>query len=98
MAKYYVESGRVRLVLEAGDAMEAAVHAFQWSCERQATIQTDSPLEHIQLAERLGWQLAETVRVNERGFDQPDGHIFDTLEVVAAWQGAAFPWAAPQVC
>lgn len=95
MPKYYVQSGRVKLVLEASDVKEAAIQAFQWSCDRQATIQTDCPLEHVQLAEQCGWQLAERVRVNERGFDQLDGHVFDTLDIVAAWQGAAFPWTAP---
>jgi hypothetical protein len=92
MAKYYVQSGRVELILQARNAKEAAVKAFQWSCDRQATIQVQDPLEHVQLAERRGWQLDETIEVSERGFGQPDGRVFDTLEVVAAWQGYAFPW------
>lgn len=86
MPKYYVESGPVKLVLDAKCAQDAAVKAFQWSCDQQATIQTDCPLEHVQLAERLGWQLHETLRVNERGFDQGEGEIFDTLDVLVAWQ------------
>ncbi|MGM0490450.1 MAG: hypothetical protein ACQESR_27310 [Planctomycetota bacterium] len=86
MPKYYVESGPVKLVLEAKHAQEAAVKAFQWSCDQQATIQTDCPLEHVRLAERRGWQLHETVWVNERGFDQADGQVFDTLDVLVAWQ------------
>ncbi len=96
MAKYYVESGPVELVLQARTAREAAVKAFQWSCDRQTSIQADSPLEHVQLAEQLGWQLDETIRVGQRGFQQSDACIFDTLDVVATWQGFAFPWAAQQ--
>ena len=94
MPKFYVESGRVNLVLQASGALEAAVKAFQWSCDRQSTIQAVCPLEHVQLAERFGWQLEETVQVSERGFGQTDAREFDTLEVVAAWQGFAFPWSS----
>ena len=52
MAKYYVQSGSVKLVLQASNARRAAIAAFQWTCERQATIEADSPLEHVQIAER----------------------------------------------
>lgn len=94
MAKYYVQSGAVELVLQARTAKEAAVKAFQWSCDRQATIQASDPLEHVQFAERQGWQLEETIAVSERGFDQADARVFDTLDIVAAWQGLAFPWTS----
>ena len=93
MGKYYVESGPVHLVLQGKSAREAAVKAFQWSCDQQSTIQTDCPLEHVQLAERLGWQLEETIHVSERGFGCADGRVYDTLDIVAVWQGYAFPWA-----
>ena len=92
MAKYYVESGPVKLVVDATNAKKAAVKAFQWSCDRQATIQADSPLEHVQAAEELGWQLHEIIHVSEIGFDRPDAQVFDTLDIVAIWQGYAFPW------
>jgi hypothetical protein len=94
MAKYYVESGAVALVLQAQNAREAAIKAFQWSCDRQASIQADCPLEHVQLAEQMGWQLEDMICVSQRGFQQHDAVIFDTLDIVAAWQGFAFPWTA----
>lgn len=94
MAKYYVESGAVKLVLQARSARQAAIAAFQWSCDRQATIEAESPLEHVQIAEQRGWQLEEKIAVSERGFGQFDALEFDTLDVVAAWQGAAYPWVA----
>ena len=97
MAKYYVTSGVVELVLQAGNSREAAVKAFQWSCDRQASIETACPLEHIQIAERLGWQLEETIEVSQRGFQHPDAEVFDTLDIVASWQGFAFPWTAQNV-
>lgn len=92
MPKFYVESGPVELVLQAKNARQAAIKAFQWSCDRQASIQTDCPLEHVKLAEQLGWQLEETIHVSERGFRQADARDFDTLDIVAAWQGEAFAW------
>ncbi|MBM4090642.1 MAG: hypothetical protein FJ276_14660 [Planctomycetes bacterium] len=95
MPKYYVESGPVKLVIGATNAKRAAVKAFQWSCDRQATIQAASPLEHVQAAEELGWQLHDTIRVGEQGFGHPDSDVFDTLDVVAIWQGYAFPWTQP---
>lgn len=86
MAKYYIESGPVRLVLDASTQLEAAIKAFQWTCDKQATIKTQCPLEHLQKAESLGWQMHEFVNVNERGFGRGDSVEFDTLLVVAAWQ------------
>jgi hypothetical protein len=94
MAKYYVESGAVKLVLQARSAKRAAVAAFQWSCDRQATIAAESPLEHVQIAEQRGWQLEEVILVSQRGFGHIDAIVFDTLDVVAAWQGDAYPWVA----
>jgi hypothetical protein len=86
MAKYYVESGKVAVVLQATGMRDAAVRAFQWSCDRQATIEADSPLEHVRMAERMGWQLEEEVRVSEKGFGRLDARVFDTRDIVAAWQ------------
>jgi hypothetical protein len=94
MAKYYVQSGSVKLILQANNARRAAIAAFQWTCERQATIDAGSPLEHVQIAEQMGWQLEETIVVGERGFDQPDSRSFDTLDIVAAWQASTVPWVA----
>ncbi len=92
MAKYYVQSGDVKLVFQARTARQAAIAAFQWSCDRQATIEAQSPLEHVQIAEARGWQLEQTIAVSERGFERADARVFDTLDIVAAWQGHSFPW------
>jgi hypothetical protein len=91
MAKYYVQSGQVRLVLDAENATEAAVKAFQWTCDRQAGIEAGSPLDHVWQAEEQGWQLDDEIHVSETGFGS-DGEILDTWVIVAIWQGYAFPW------
>jgi hypothetical protein len=90
MPKFYVESSPVRLVIDAASARQAAIRAFQWSCDKQAEIRAASPLEHLLEAEQRGWQLDDEINVNEQGFGRLDGVSFDTLDVVAAWQRAAF--------
>ena len=93
MAKYYVESGQVRVVYDAENASEAAVKTFQWTCDKQAGIEAESPLDHsLEAEEDQGWQLAEEIRVSELGFGRDDALVFDTLGVVAMWQGCLFPW------
>jgi hypothetical protein len=92
MAKYYVESGQVRVVFDAQDATEAAVRAFQWSCDKQAGIEAESPLEHLRETQEGGWQLDDQIRVSELGFGRDDALVLDTLEVVATWLGSLFPW------
>ena len=92
MAKYYVESGQVRVVFDAENVAEAAVKTFQWSCDKQAGIEAESPLEHSWEAEERGWQLDDQIRVSEVGFGRADADVFDTLNVVAIWQGSLFPW------
>ena len=86
MAKFYVQSGPVRLVLDAAHDLEAAIKAFQWTCDKQATIDVECPIAHLEEAESRGWQMHELVQVSERGFDRMDAAEFDTLLVVAAWQ------------
>ena len=92
MAKYYVESGQVRVVFDAENVTEAAVKTFQWTCDKQAGIEAESPLEHIWEAEERGWQLDDEIRVSELGFGRVDAEVFDTLSVLAIWQGCLFPW------
>lgn len=92
MAKYYVESSHVRVVFDAENATEAAVKAFQRSCDKQAGIEAESPLDHLLEAEERGWQLDDEIRVSEVGFGRDDALVFDTWDVVAIWQGTMFAW------
>jgi len=71
--KFYVESGPIRLILDAATAEEAAVKAFQWTCDKQTEIQAVSPLDHMLEAEERGWQLWDEISVNEQGFGRWDG-------------------------
>jgi hypothetical protein len=91
MPKYYVESGRVRLVLDAETAEQAAVRAFQWSSDRQAEIYAEPPSDLIREAEALEFQLGDGIAVNETGFGN-DAETFETLDIAAVWQECAFTW------
>jgi hypothetical protein len=85
MPKYYVQSGPVRLIFDAINAEQAAVMAFQWTCDQQAEIEAASPLDHVLIAEQQGWQLEDEVVVNEQGFSRRDGQVFDTRDVFETW-------------
>jgi hypothetical protein len=89
--KFYVESGSVRLIFDAATAEQAAVMAFQWTCDRQAEIEAASPLDHVLEAEERGWQLGDEVRVNEQGFSRWDGEVFQTLDISEAWLRCPLP-------
>jgi hypothetical protein len=93
MPKFYVQSGSVRLIFDAADAEQAAVMAFQWTCDKQAEIEAASPLDHVLIAEQRGWQLEDEVVVNEQGFGRRDGQVFDTRDVFESW----LRWPVPVV-
>jgi hypothetical protein len=89
--KFYVESGPVRLIFAAATAEQAAVMAFQWTCDKQAEIEAATPLDHLLEAEQRGWQLGDEVWVNEQGFGRWDGEAFETLAIFEAWLQAPLP-------
>ena len=91
MPKFYVESGPVRLIFDAATAEQAAVMAFQWTCDKQAEIEAASPLDHALEAEERGWQLGDEVHVNEQGFGLWDGEMFQALDIFEAWLRCPMP-------
>ena len=91
MPKFYVESGPIRLIFDADAAEQAAVMAFQWTCDKQVEIEAASPLEHMLEAEVRGCQLCDEVTVNEQGFGRWDGEVFETLKVFEAWLRSPIP-------
>jgi hypothetical protein len=89
MPKFYVQSGRVRLVLTADDAEQAAVKTFRWSRDRQLEVYSEPVGELIRDAEAMEYMLDDEIQVNETGFDT-DGDVFDLFDIAARWQAAAF--------
>ena len=92
MAKFYVKSGYLRLIIDAPDSEDAAVKAIQWSCDKEDRVRAATSLRPLAEAEVQDGDLEETIQVSERGFGRPDASTFDTLDIVAAWQAHAFPW------
>ena len=68
MPKYYVESGWVRMVLDARNPEQAAVKAFSRCRERQAKIYAEAAAGIIRDAEAVEWELADEMQVSETGF------------------------------
>ena len=91
MAKYYVQSGSVHLIFDAPTALDAAIRTFQWTCDRQATIEAETTLEHAHIADSRGWQMGDDVVISEVGFGKLDGVTLDTLDVLYAWQDSGVP-------
>ena len=87
MPKFYVESGRVRLVLLAEDAEQAAARAFRWSCQRQTEVYSQPVGDLIRDAEAIDYMLDDEITVNETGFGG-EGEAFDLLDIAARWRGA----------
>lgn len=92
MPKFYVESGPARCVIDASNAQDAAIKAFQWSCDSRDSVLAPESFDRTTVTEADGWELGEEVRVNEQGFGRPDAQVFDTLDIIPVWQGYAFPW------
>ena len=84
MAKYYVQSGWVRLILEARTPRHAAVKAMRWCQDRQAAIFAEPVDERIREAEILEWQLDDEIIVKETGFESHGGVVFNTIALAAA--------------
>jgi len=83
MAKFYVQSGNLELVLQAHDSRCAAIWAVHRTLSPSLPFLCEEPGEYLALddAGRLG----ETIRVSERGFDRANAASFDTLEIVTEW-------------
>ena len=88
MAKYYVQSGWIRLVLDARSPGDAALRAVQWSYDRQAEVLAEPAEDRIREAELLEWQLDDQITVNETGFQSHRGTVFPTIELTAALERA----------
>jgi hypothetical protein len=83
MAKFYVQSGSLEMVLQAKDSRCAAIWAAHRTLSRSLPFLCDEAADYAQLADLT--QLGETIRVSQRGFDRDDAVLFETLDVVSEW-------------
>jgi hypothetical protein len=89
MAKYYVQSGIYREVIQADDARKAALWAIHQVMQDVLPVYDDRSLDMQQKHQVAVLQaclvLDEEVRVNERGFDRFDGPRFRASRLVDEW-------------
>jgi hypothetical protein len=89
VAKFYVESGTLQMVVDADDARGAGLWAVHRCLEQVLSTCPEDPQTPEEKAERLrqrgGDVLSSTVRISERGFGRDDCLRFDTAELFAEW-------------
>lgn len=89
MAKFYVQSGTLRTVVQAESGRKAALWAVHKAMSQFLPTDDDADVapatKSEQVSARGAWVLAGKVTVSERGFDASDATNMVTLEVVAEW-------------
>jgi hypothetical protein len=84
MAKFYVQSGNVKMVLQARDSRSAAIWAAHRTLGDNMPFIDDQPVEEV-TSKVEALRLDETIRVSQRGFDRADAKKFETLDIVSEW-------------
>ena len=85
MAKFYVQSGTLRAIIDSADAERAALWAVHTAMEQvipldsadEVLVQGNGPNNMI--------ALAETIQLSEIGFDRGDCLQIDTFEAFQHW-------------
>ena len=83
MPKFYVQSGRLEMVLQARDSRCAAIWAAHRTLGQTLPFLCEDESDYAVLADTT--QLGETICVSQRGFDRDNAAIFDTLDIVTEW-------------
>lgn len=89
MAKFYVQSGTMRSVVQAESRRKAALWAVHQAMQQVLPMEDDATDSPESKSERVSSQgiavLSAKVTVSERGFDRSDASTLPTLEVVTEW-------------
>jgi hypothetical protein len=83
MAKFYVQSGNLQMVLTARDSRCAAIWAAHQTLSSTLPFLCEEAEDYRSLAELT--RLGDTIAVSQRGFDRQDARVFDTLDIVHEW-------------
>lgn len=83
MAKFYVQSGDLQLVLQAKDSRSAAIWAAHRTLSQTLPFLCDDAEDYLRLADVT--KLGETMQVSQQGFAGRDRVEFPTLEIVEEW-------------
>ncbi|MBI1248580.1 hypothetical protein GC197_12165 [bacterium] len=87
MAKFYVESGTVRLIVDAADARRAALWTVHRALEHiLPNEEEDLDVDALPEVDHDGSMvLGDVMRLSERGFESQETFVYDTLNVVSEW-------------
>ncbi len=89
MAKYYVQSGTLRTVVQAESIGKAALWAVHHAMQQVLPMEDDenhSPkMKSEQMSSRGIAVLSTNIAVSERGFDRAEATKLATIEVVGQW-------------
>ncbi|MCA9269471.1 MAG: hypothetical protein KDA41_13410 [Planctomycetales bacterium] len=89
MAKFYVQSGTLKVVVHAAEADRAVLWAAHQVLAQVLPVFDDAELsahEKQAVATLQGLLVLDAeIRVSERGFDREDALVFDTADVVTEW-------------
>ena len=92
MAKYYVESGEVRLVVQAEDPRMAALWTMHTAMEQSLTLDavdfSDDQLEDLKNIDGVA-QFSGHILVSEIGLGRSEAGRFDALEIMIEWNQLA---------
>ncbi|GAA5507864.1 hypothetical protein [Novipirellula caenicola] len=88
MAKFYVQSGNLRTVVQAESSRKAAIWAVHEAM--QQVLPVDDELSYSK-SDRESTEtgtvimLTKRITISERGFDRADAMVMSTLEVMNQW-------------
>lgn len=89
MAKFYVQSGTLRSVVDSEDADRAALWVVHRVMQQIAPIYDDSammPTDKEECAMSKGLLvLDDSIRISEVGFDRDDAQVMETFQAVKHW-------------
>ena len=89
MAKYYLQSGSAKLILDSEDSQRAALWLVHRVMESIGDVYEDTTLDDDRkldsaIVESL-LDLGVSIRVSEQGFDREDAESFETFDIVMYW-------------
>ena len=89
MAKYYIQSGTLRTVVQAQSRRKAAIWAIHQALQQVLPIdpsvgETPEAKSGTAAAAELA-VLDAQVRISERGFDRDDASVLETIDALGEW-------------
>ena len=89
VAKFYVQSGTMRTVVQAESSRKAALWAVHQAMQQVLPMEDDPGMSTARKSENVSRDgvavLSQRVKVSEQGFDREDSACLPTMEVVTEW-------------